>query len=102
MGESFDGKLKIGNNNNNNYLIPTLMNYFNGNTITHIEIGYQFGVIVTSNAILTLFNNNLNKSRKSFKDIIIQCYKSKKIHSRDNDDDYNSKRNVKLFQRTII
>ena len=46
MGDNFNGKLKIGNNDNN-YLTPTLMNYFNGNEITHIEIGYKFGVIVT-------------------------------------------------------
>ena len=69
MGYNFEGKLKIGNKNE--YLIPTLMEYFNGKTITHIETGWKFAVIATKIEKI-LFSKEI-KGRKSFQDVIIIC-----------------------------
>ena len=71
MGINFNGKLKIGNKNE--FLTPTLMNYFNGNKITHIEVGNEFAVIATKTESTLFFKVQHHKKKETYQDIIIIC-----------------------------
>ena len=73
MGNNFNGKLKIGNENE--YLTPTLMDDFNGKTITHIDIGYQFVVIAIQINSTLFVKVQHHKKKQTYQDIIIICNK---------------------------
>lgn len=77
MGDTFDGKFKLGSQVID-YSIPTLMEYFTGKSVTHIEIGYKFAVIATR-IDQTLFTKvPLHKRNNTYQDVTITCKQNNK------------------------
>lgn len=73
MGDNLGEQLKIGNANS--FTIPTLMDYFAGKIVSHIEVGNQYAVVAVK-LVLTLFTSTKqHKSRNSFMDVIIIAFK---------------------------
>ena len=77
MGSNIDGKLCLGNVMNNDtstmYTTPTLMNYFNGKTITHFGIGGESAVIATRTESTLFSKVQHHKKKQTYQDVIIIC-----------------------------